>query len=345
SLPIVMINATRQQIAAISTSPNVRSIYSNKTIGFFTHETRALTGQNRIASDQALTSHNAGLPVTGHGVTVAVLDTGIDATHPDLPLGGQVAQNITVADFQGSSPGFLYPTTVEGPADTDFVMGHGTLVAGIVAGTGAASGNYYGGMAPGAHVLGISAGTASLFFVLSGMDYILSHQADQNIRVVNCSFGINGVFDANDPINIATRVLHDAGVSVVFSAGNNGAAPNSLNPYSVAPWVIGTGSATKQGKLSAFSSRGAPGYSAFHPTLAAPGESVVSARATGVNVVAATGLAAGLASTTNDLNNIPAQYLLRYTMSSGTSFAAPHVSGTIALMLEANPTLTPDQIK
>ena len=345
NLPIVMIDATKQQIAAISKSPNVRSIYSNKTIGFFTHETRALTGQSKVASDSVLTSHNAGLPVTGHEVTVAVLDTGIDATHPDLPFGSQVAQNVVVADLQGAPLGFLYPTALEGLPNTDLLMGHGTLVAGIVAGTGAASGNYYGGMAPGARLLGISAGTASLFFVLSGIDYILSHQLEQNIRVVNCSFGINGVFDANDPINVATKLLHDAGITVVFSAGNSGTAPNSLNPYSVAPWVICTGSVTKQGKLSTFSSRGAPAYGAFHPTLVAPGENVVSARATGVNVVAATGLATGLASTTNDLTNIPLQYLLRYTMSSGTSFAAPHVSGTIALMLEANPLLTPDHIK
>jgi serine protease AprX len=345
SLPIAVIDATKQQIAAISTQPNVRSIYSNKTIGFLTHQTRVLTGQSKAVVDPVLTSHNGGTPLSGHGVTVAVLDTGIDATHPDLPFGTQVAQNVIVADFQGTSAGFLYPTTTSGVANTDLVMGHGTLVAGIVAGTGAASANYYGGMAPGARVLGISAGTASLFFVLSGFDYILSHQSAQNIRVVNCSFGINGVFDAHDPINVATKILHDAGITVVFSAGNNGAAPNSLNPYSVAPWVIGTGSANKAGKLSTFSSRGAPAYGAFHPTLVAPGENVVSARATGVNFVAATGLATGLASTTNDLTNIPAQYLARYTMSSGTSFAAPHVAGTIALMLEANPSLTPDQVK
>ena len=345
NLPIVMINATRQQIAAISTSPNVRSIYSNKTIGFLTHQTRVLTGQSKVASDPVLTSNNGGVPLSGSGVTVAVLDTGIDATHPDLPFGTRVAQNVIVADFQGTSPGFLFPTTTTGVANTDLVMGHGTLVAGIVAGTGAASGNYYGGMAPGARVLGISAGSASLFFVLSGFDYILSHQFDQNIRAVNCSFGITGVFDANDPINIATKVLHDAGIAVVFSAGNNGTSPNSLNPYSVAPWVIGVGSANKQGQLSTFSSRGAPAYGAFHPTLVAPGENVVSARATGVNFVAATGLATGLASAANDLTNIPSQYLAHYTMSSGTSFAAPHVAGTIALMLEANPGLTPDQIK
>jgi serine protease AprX len=165
-----------------------------------------------------------------------------------------------------------------------------------------------------------------------------------NIRVVNCSFGTAGVFDSNDPVNIATRIMHDAGISVVFSAGNRGDQPNSLNPYSVAPWVIGVGSVNKSGSLSSYSSRGAAGYGVYHPTLVAPGESVVSARASGVNVVATAGLSAGLASPDNDLQVVPSSYLPRYTCSSGTSFSAPQVAGTIALMLQANPRLSVDQI-
>jgi len=139
--------------------------------------------------------------------------------------------------------------------------------------------------------------------------------------------------------------MHDAGIAVVFSAGNRGDQPNSLNPYSVADWVVGVGSGTKDRKLSSFSSRGAAAYGTYHPTLIAPGENVVSARAAGINVVATAGLAGALVSPQNDLNNIPLLYLPKYTMSSGTSFAAPHVAGTIALMLEAAPQLTPDQIK
>jgi hypothetical protein len=83
----------------------------------------------------------------------------------------------------------------------------------------------------------------------------------------------------------------------------------------------------------------------FHPTLIAPGESIVGARSLGVNVVGTLGLANVLISPANDLQTIPLFYLLRYTNSSGTSFAAPHVSGTIALMLQANPSLQVDEIK
>lgn len=344
NLPMVLINATKSQIATLSTMPSVRTIYSNKTFELFTHDTRVLTGQTKVITDRRLTQRNGGTPLSGRGVTVAVLDTGIDATHPDLGYGSQVIQNVRVADLQGSSPTFLYPQVVEGLSNTDPVMGHGTFVAGVIAGTGAASGGYYGGIAPGARLLGVSGGDANLFFILSGMDYILSHRSDLNIRVVNCSFGIAGLFDANDPVNIATKILHDAGISVVFSAGNRGDQPNSLNPYSVAPWVIGVGSVNKSGSLSSYSSRGAAGYGLYHPTLVAPGESVVSARASGINVVGTSGLSAGLATQGNDLQIVPASYLPRYTCSSGTSFSAPQVAGTIALMLEANPRLTVDQI-
>jgi serine protease AprX len=345
NLPMVMINATKSQVAAISALPSVRSLYSNKTFEFFTHDTRVLTGQARVTTDTSLTARNNGLPISGRGVTVAVLDTGIDATQPDLAFGAQVIENVRTMDFQGSAPGFVYAAVAEGLLDSDLTMGHGTFVAGVLAGAGVASGGYYGGMAPGARLLGVGAGDASLFYVLSGIDYILSHHVDRNVRVVNCSFGISGLFDVHDPVNIATRIMHDSGISVVFSAGNRGDQPNSLNPYSVAEWVIGVGSGTKDRRLSEFSSRGAAGYGTFYPTLLAPGENVVSTRATGINVVGTAGLAGALVSPEGDTTNIAPLNLPRYTMSSGTSFAAPHVAGTIALMLEAAPQLTPDQIK
>src|SRR5262249_42242278 len=152
-------------------------IYSNKTFQFFTHDTRILTGQAKVLTDPTLTRRNGGMPVSGQGVTVAVLDTGIDATHPDLSYGSKVVQNVPVPDLQGSAPVFLHPQVIEGLSNSDPVMGHGTFVASVIAGTGAGAGGYYGGMAPGAKLLGVSGGDASLFFVLSGIDYILSHRA------------------------------------------------------------------------------------------------------------------------------------------------------------------------
>ncbi len=345
NLPMVLVNATKGQIEAISQLPSVRSIYSNKTCQFFTNDTRLITGQRQVITDRVLANRNNGVPMAGQGQTVAVLDTGIDATHPDLSYGAQVVQNVRALDLQSVGVDFLYPNFIEGLANTDLTMGHGTFVASVIAGTGAASGGHYGGIAPASKVLGVSAGDASLLFVLSGIDYILSNRVAHNIRVINCSFGINGVFDAHDPVNIATKIMHDAGIAVVFSAGNRGDQPNALNPYAVAPWVIGVGAGTKDKRLAAFSSRGAAAYGMFHPTLVAPGQSIVAARATGINLIGTTGLIGGLIGGDDDLQTIPPAYLAHYTSSSGTSFAAPHVAATVALMLQANPRLTPSDVK
>src|SRR4029077_13466005 len=123
------------------------------------------------------------------------------------------------------------------------------FVAGVIAGTGQQSGGKYAGVAPGANILGLSAGDASLLFILSGFDYLLGNAAAFNVRVVNCSFSANTVFDVNDPVDVATKMLTDNGVSVVLSAGNTGPRSDSLTPYSVAPWVISPGAPDNNGKL------------------------------------------------------------------------------------------------
>src|SRR4030095_5490943 len=100
---------------------------------------------------------------------------------------------------------------------------------------------------------------------------VLTNRAEQGIRAINCSFSANTVFDTNDPVNVATRMLTDSGVSVVFSAGNTGPGQQTLNPYAIAPWVIGVGATDTQGHLANFSSRGDFASSLFHPTIVAPG--------------------------------------------------------------------------
>jgi serine protease AprX len=340
SLPFVTITGTRDQILAISRLPAVRSIYGNRTLNLTSEpEVRAATGVTRVTRDAELTGHNAGLPVSGRGVTVAVLDTGIDGTHGDLS--GRVTQNVKLASLQSASVGFNYPIDIENLPDTDFAYGHGTFVAGVIGGNGARSGGKYAGVAPGARLVGLSAGDLSLLYVLEGFDYLLTRGNELGVRVVNCSFSANTVFDVNDPVNVATRMLTDHGVNVVFSAGNTGPGMHTLNPYAVAPWVVSVGATDTPGKLASFSSRGDFASALFRPTLVAPGVTVVSVRGTGiVNVTGTEGIAVGADTTRLGLGELP-----YYTTASGTSFSAPQVAGTIALMLEANPGLSPAQVK
>lgn len=337
-LPMIAVTASKAQIAAISHLPSVRSIYGNRTFQWnLEPAARNLTGVDRVRRNADLTRSNRGLPVSGRGITVAVLDTGVDSTHGDLA--GRVVQNLKLADTQSIGAGFNYPVAAPSLPNTDQAYGHGTFVAGIIAGNGQQSGGKYAGVAPGANILGLSAGDASLLFVLSGFDYLLANGSSFGVRVVNCSFSANTVFDVNDPVNIATRMLTDNGVSVIFSAGNNGSGLDSLNPYSIAPWVISTGATDDQGKLADFSSRGEFASPLFRPTLVAPGVNTVSLRS---STIAAVTTIDGLAGADTQLS---ASELPYYTTGSGTSFSAPQVAGVVALMLEANPQLTPAQIR
>ena len=251
---------------------------------------RTVTGVNQTWRDMEVTNANHGLPISGKNVTVAVLDTGIDGTHGDLA--GRVSKNIKLADTQSASVGFSYPINSESLPNTDQLYGHGTFVAGVIAGNGSQSSGKYSGVAPGARLVGLSAGDLSLFYVLEGFDYLLANGRDLGVRVVNCSFSANTVFDTNDPVNIASKVLTDAGINVVFSAGNAGPGAHTLNPYAAAPWVISVGATDTQGRLASFSSRGDFGNPLLHPSLVAPGVSIVSLRGSGIsNVTGAEGLA------------------------------------------------------
>ncbi len=337
-LPVVTVTATRRQLCDISHLPAVRSIYGNRTLSLTSEpEIRNVTGVDRTWSDLELTTANNGLPVSGRNVTVAVLDTGIDGTHSDVS--GRVKKNIKLADTQSIGVGFHYPINTESLPNTDNVYGHGTFVAGVIAGNGSRSAGKYSGVAPGANLVGLSAGDLSLFYVLEGFDYLLANR-NLNVRVVNCSFSANSVFDTNDPVNIASKMLTDAGINVVFSAGNTGPGAHTLNSYAAAPWVVSVGATDTQGRLASFSSRGDIGNPLLHPSLVAPGVTVVSLRGSGVsNVTGIEGLAGA------DARRLSITELPYYTTANGTSFSAPQVAGTIALMLEANPNLTPAQVK
>lgn len=335
-LPAVYVTATRSQIAAVSRQPAVRSIYGNRTLTFNADPYFNATGIQRVGGDPELRQHNGSVPVDGRDVTVAVLDTGINAAHPDLA--GKVVQNVRLADVQSVPSGFMPPLPVEGLVNTDLGGGHGTFVAGIIAGSGAASSGRYAGVAPGAKLLGLSAGDVNLISVLSGFDYLLDKGSLYNVRVVNCSFSAATVYDENDPVNIATQMLTERGVNVVFSAGNTGPGNGTLNPYAVAPWVIGVGATDESSRLASFSSRGDFGDPLQHPFISAPGVSVIGPR----SAASLTSVGGIVGADPSRLSGVEA---LHYTTASGTSFSAPQAAGAIALMLDARPTLSPAEVR
>ena len=336
ALPMVAITATKAQVFKISALPRVRTVYGTRTLQWNDDNSRTQTGLTATQQDSDLRRFDSTGVVQGTGIVAALIDTGVDATHPDIS--GRVLRNVKLADLQGAAVvGFNPPTNVESLPDTDQASGHGTFVSGIIAGNGTSSTGRYSGYAPRAQLVALSAGDYSLLNVVAGFDYLLSHP-ELGVRVVNCSFSANTVFDPNDPVNVATQMLVENGVNVVFSAGNSGPGLDTLNPYATAPWVISVGALDQQGRLADFSSRGDFGSRNFRPTLVAPGVNVVSLRASGTNIT-------GTTSAPNDAQQLSPTDLHYYTTASGTSFSAPQVVGTIALMLEVNPSLTTAQVR
>jgi serine protease AprX len=358
-LAMVAAPATASQVRALAKSPAVRSIWGNHELRYHLHQATVLGGVDRLRTDPQFRSP-IGLPPSGRGdFSVVINDSGIDATHADLQFGNHVVQNVQLLTDTATLSGFTPLLAVENIPDTDTHVGHGTHVAGIAGGTGARSGGLFEGVAPGAKLIGVGSG-AGLFILnaLGGFEWSLANQFFYGIRVINNSWGSSGEFDPDDPIVIASRKATDRNIVVVFSAGNSGPGLDTLNPYAKAPWVIGVAAGTKEGGLIDFSSRGTPIWERLTdanpfndfdaPDITAPGSGrgfdinadrftsdIVSVRASS-NVVA-NGADA-------DLEIAPA-FVPFYTQISGTSMSAPFVTGVVALMLEADPTLSPAEIE
>lgn len=353
-LPIAGVLATKAQIEKLAQNENVLSIYPNKKLKYENKEATELTGVDRLRTEPSFTKLNGGMPVDGSGIGIVINDSGVDGTHKDIEFGGHLVQNVLGATNLNALSELLPVTWVENVPNTDSSSGHGTHVAGIVGGTGAMSKGEYEGVAPGAKLIGYGSGAAvAMLDTLGGFDYALTHQAEYNIRVITNSWGDTGDsgtdFDPFDPINIATKKLYDRGIVTVFSAGNSGPGDSTISGnYKKAPWVITVAAGTKQGQLADFSSRGVKGKGGTvtvgsetwnwedRPTVTSPGETIISTRV--ISPIAALGA-------TDDVNLIPPAYLPYYTTMSGTSMAAPHVAGIVALLLDANPALLPLEVK
>ena len=351
TLPIAGALATPAEIRALAQRNDVVSIWANRPLKYLDAEANGLSGAARTVANPA--DYHRAIPFSGKGVTVEVNDSGIDATHMDLQYGNHVVQNTQALTNLAAYDTMLPITYVEGVPNTDWGSGHGTHCAGIVGGTGARSNGLYKGVAPGADLVGYGSGAVLLILdAVGGLDYAATNQFSyaNPIRVVSNSWGSSGKFDPADPVNVASYELYKRGIVTVFAAGNDGPGEDTHNPYAQAPWVISVGASEKNGVLTDFSSRGKRGESGTftmpdgaqwtyvnEPTIVAPGVDIISTRDS-------TGTLPALAAQ-QDAAVIPAAYLPFYTIMSGTSMATPHVAGIVALMLEANPNLTPAQVR
>jgi serine protease AprX len=243
---------------------------------------------------------------TGRGIKVAVVDTGIDYEHPD---------------FSGRI--LAYTSFVGGDGKDDH--GHGTHVAGIIAGSGEASGGKYRGVAPEALLLSAKVlradGSGMMSDVMAGIEWAV----EQGAKVINLSLGSPGPCDGTDALSAMCDAAVKAGVVVCAAAGNDGPSPGTVGSPGCAREVITVGASDDSDQVAPFSSRGPTADGRVKPDILFPGVGIVSCRAGGTS----------MGTPVDDF----------YTSASGTSMATPHASGVAALLLQAYPDLSPAQVK
>ncbi len=336
---------------------------------------RAKAGVTRVEVQQPIrflgsTSHTAtrgldarnSLGLTGAGVSVAVIDSGVDPTHPSFS-GGKIVRNLKSLCLDGSTQtNCIVPVPNFVDTDTTSLGGHGTHVTGIAIGNDVqiTGGPVIHGAAPGAKGVVISTGAAILILGAdAALNWVLeNHRAPCGagvpastcppIKVINNSYGPSGggAFDPESVTVKLQRQLVAEGVVVVWANGNDGGdgSANLSNPPGIdpTPGVISVASyndqetGTRDGALSDFSSRGLASNSATWPDISAPGENITSSCRLYLPICA-TGLQPQNGPGLLDLGT--------FNTISGTSMAAPHIAGIVAQLFQAKPSATPADIE
>jgi len=322
-------------LPTLANSSRVAHVSDNRRIFGAMERTAATVGATAVRRD---------LGYDGTGIGVAVIDSGAAAVHDDLmaSAGGSVIDRFV--DFVGGQ---------DLPYDG---YGHGTHVAGIIAGSGYDSSGARSGIAPGVRLTVLkvldSTGNGYISDVIAALGYVVDHKDELNIRVVNLSVA-TGVYESytTDPLTIAAETVVQNGVVVVAAAGNNGRDPSGHTRHSGitapgnAPSVLTVAASSHMGTIdpaddtiAPFSSLGPAAIdNGAKPDLAAPGVGIES-----------------LSDFDGTMYSTRSRYLLPgtvttsylpYMSSSGTSMAAPVVTATVALMLQANSSLTPNAVK
>ncbi len=295
-LPAMALHASAERIERLAQDPDIEHIWLDLPVHTWLDTSVPLLGVPK--------GWVSGL--RGNGITIAVVDTGVDVNHPDLA--GRVA---ATSDFTG-----------QGFSDNH---GHGTHVCGIAAGNGSASGGQYTGVAPQATLIVAKVlkadGGGLTSDVMAGVEWAVNQRA----RVINLSLGSSGPADGTDALSAACDAAWARGVVVCVAAGNDGPSSGTVGSPGAARKVITVGATDDVDAIASFSSRGPTQDRRQKPDICFPGVGIAAPRAAGTS----------MGSVVDD----------HYTRASGTSMATPHASGSAALILQANPGFTPDQVK
>ena len=314
-----------KKLTLLARFEGVRAVSANHKVRFeeYSYDT-ATTASNFAKASGATSAWAAGN--LGAGVGVAVIDTGVSPMN----------------DFNGR---LVHGPDLSGEGTYVDTYGHGTVMAGVIGGSGADSalnaGGAYTGVAPKSHIVSVKAagrnGAADVTTVLQAMHWVASYKAQFNIRVLNLSWGTPSKQDpAYDPLNYAVQRLWQQGIVVVVAAGNSGPQEGTITKPGDDPVILSVGAYDDKqtpdpadDNVASWSSRGTVGGVA-RPDIVAPGRLIVASRSYGSYV---------------EQSNPKALFPPSYIRGSGTSQAAAVVSGLAALMIAARPELTPDQVK
>ena len=310
----------------LQVDPAVRAVTPDQRVRFEEYAYDATTTASSFAkvSGAASSWTNGRL---GTGVGVAVLDTGIS------PMNDFAGRLVHGPDLSGEG------TTIDN-------YGHGTVMAGVIAGSGADSagraGGAFTGVAPKATLISVKVagrnGVTDVSTVLEGMHWVSAYKDQFNIKVLNLSWGVTSTQDpAIDPLNYAVQRLWKQGITVVVAAGNSGPTASTITKPADDPVVLTVGAYNDAQNVDpaddtvpGWSSRGPTAQGLTKPDLVAPGRSLVASRSYGSTV---------------EIENPKSLLPPSYIKGSGSSEAAAVASGLAALLLEQRPTYTPDQVK